>query len=199
MKASNVLKIEYRARTTAPTVVNFTNHAFFNLGGAGFGTVLDHQLKLAADRYAETDARKIPTGKLLEVAGTPLDFRQTATIGSGLDRSHALLAPSMGFDHSYVFAKAARRAARHVALVRDPVTGRTMTIATTEPGLQFNSGNGFDGKEMGSEGEAYPIYAGLALETQHLPDSPNQPQFPSTRLDPGKPFYSVTIYRFAVK
>jgi aldose 1-epimerase len=199
MKAANVLKIEYRATTTAPTMVNFTNHAFFNLGGAGTGTILGHELKLTADRFAETDARKIPTGQLLDVAGTPLDFRQMVTIGNRLDRSHPLLAPSMGFDHSYAVAKAVRRSAQPVAFVREPLSGRTMIIATTEPALQFNSGNGFDGKEIGSEGMAYPIYAGLALETQHLPDSPNQPYFPSTRLDPGKGFYSVTVFRFGVE
>jgi aldose 1-epimerase len=199
MRRSNVLRIEYRAKTTAPTMVNFTNHAFFNLGGASSGDILSHELTLRADRFAETDAIKIPTGKLLDVAGTPLDFRQGAMVGNRLDRSHPLLAASLGFDHSYVFAKAARRTAQPIAFVRDPASGRTMTIATTEPGLQFNSGNGFDGKEIGSEGLAYWIYAGLALETQHLPDSPNQPLFPSTRLDPGKQFYSATIYRFGVK
>jgi aldose 1-epimerase len=199
MRASNTLNIEYRATTTAPTVVNFTNHAFFNLAGAGNGTIHDHMLTLSADRYAETDERKIPTGRLLSVEGTPLDFRQPAAIGRALTSDHPLLTPSLGYDHSYVLGDQPSRFPRRIAFVRDPSSGRTMAISTTEPSLQFNSGNGFVSKETGSEGVAYPIYAGFALETQHLPDSPNQPLFPSTRLDPGKPFSSITTYQFGAE
>jgi aldose 1-epimerase len=197
MRASNMLKIEYRAKTSAPTVVNFTNHAFFNLADAGNGTIRDHILTLPADRYSETDEKKIPTGRLLSVERTPLDFRQPTAIGRSLTSDHPLLTPSLGYDHSYAFGDQPSRSPRPIAFVRDPASGRTMAISTTEPGLQFNSGNGFVGKETGSEGVAYPIYAGFALETQHLPDSPNQPLFSSTRLDPGKTFSSVTTYEFA--
>ncbi len=196
MRTSNEMRIEYRATTTAPTVVNFTNHGFINLAGAGNGTIGDHELALMAPLFAPTDDRKIPTGALASVAGTPLDFRTPARVGQFMTSSDPLLLPSKGFDHSYAFAGSASRTPRQIAFLRDPASGRKLTLLTTEPGLQFNTGNGFEGKEIGSEGVAYPIYAGLALETQHLPDSPNQPQFPSTRLDPGKPFYSVTIYRF---
>jgi aldose 1-epimerase len=199
MRKSNILKIEYRATVSAPTVINLTNHAFFNLGGAGDGTIHDHELTLWTDHYAETDARKIPTGQLLPVEGTPLDFRQPTKIGKALTSDHPLLTPSMGYDHSYVFGDQRTRSAHPIALVRDAKSGRTMKIITTEPGLQFNSGNGFTAKEIGSEGVAYPMYAGFALETQHLPDSPNQALFPSTRLDPGKKFSSVTTYQFATE
>jgi aldose 1-epimerase len=199
MRASNELRIEYRATSTAPTVVNFTNHAFFNLAGAGNGAIGDHELTLMTPLYAPTDSRKIPTGTLASVAGTPLDFRSPARVGQYMASDDPLLLPSKGFDHSYAFATTRSSRPRQIAMLRDPASGRNLTLLTKEPGIQFNSGNGFEGKEIGSESVAYPIYAGLALETQHLPDSPNQPQFPSTRLDPGKRFYSVTIYRFGVE
>jgi aldose 1-epimerase len=198
MRATNELRVEYRANTTAPTFINLTNHAFFNLAGAGTGTIANHDLTILADRYAPTDSIKIPTGQLLSVAGTPLDFIRKRRIGDALDPADPMLAPSRGFDHSYIFRSLGDEGLRPIAILYDPTSGRRMRIATTEPGLQFNSGNGFDGTEVGSEGVAYPIYAGVALETQHLPDSPNQPQFPTTRLNPGQRFYSLTTYRFSV-
>jgi aldose 1-epimerase len=197
-RATNDLKIEYRARTTAPTVVNFTNHVFLNLAGASNGTIYDHDLMILARRYAPTDTSKIPTGQLLSVTGTPLDFQKPTPIGAFITANNALLTPSGGFDHSYAAADKPHRIAKTIAIVRDPASGRRLTIDTTEPGLQFNSGNGFDGTEVGSEGVAYSTHAGFALETQHLPDSPNQQSFPSTRLDPHQRFYSVTRYRFGI-
>lgn len=196
MRRSNELRIEYRARTTAPTVINVTNHAFINLAGAGNGVIDGHELTLTPTLYAPTDDRKIPTGELVPVAGTPLDFRNPSLVGQYLGGSEPLLVSSNGFDHSYAFENPRSRWPRKIAILRDPASGRTLTMFTSEPGLQFNSGNGFEGKEMGPEGIAYPIYAGIALETQHLPDSPNRPAFPSTRLNPGDRFKSITIYRF---
>ena len=197
MRATDEVRIEYHATTTAPTVVNLTNHMFFNLAGAGSGDIRAHRLTLLAARYAQTDARKIPTGRLLPVTATVLDFLRPHAIGEDVTSNDPLLAPSKGFDHSYVSADRPSIAPRPIAVVSDPESGRVLTIETTEPGLQFNSGNGFNGGEIGSEGVAYPIYAGLALETQHLPDSPNQPGFPSTVVSPNAPFRSVTVYRFS--
>ncbi|MBO9707959.1 MAG: galactose mutarotase [Caulobacter sp.] len=197
MRKSNELRIEYAARTSAPTVVNFTNHAFFNLAGAGSGTVLDHLVWIDADRYAEVDARKAPTGVLSPVAGTLLDFRTPRRLGDVLRPEDSLLAPSNGFDHSLVLRDAVASTPTLAGWVEDPVGGRRMTIWTTEPSVQFNSGNGFDGSEVGSEGVAYLRHAGLAFETQHLPDSPNQRGFPSTVLRPGGHFRSTTVLKFS--
>lgn len=196
MRKTNDLRIEYEAHTDAPTVINPTNHAFFNLAGAGRGTVLDHRVRIDAARYAEVDARKAPTGALPSVAGTVLDFRAPRRVGDVLKLDDPLLASSNGFDHSLVLADAVAPKPRLAGWIEDPASGRRMTILTTEPSVQFNTGNGFDGGEIGSEGVAYPRYAGLAFETQHLPDSPNQPGFPTTVLRPDKPFRSVTILRF---
>lgn len=196
MRRSNVLNIEYRATTNAPTVLNLTNHMFLNLHGAGIGSIRDQMLTLLPDRYAQTDGRKIPTGRLLPVAGTALDFRRPTAIGANAALNDDLIAPSHGFDQSYVLADTPSDTPRPVATVSDPASGRTLAIATTEPGVQFNDGNGFDGSEIGSEGVAYPVYAGLALETQHLPDSPHRPGFASTVLRPGDIFRSITVYRF---
>lgn len=199
MRKSNALRIEYVAWTSAPTVVNFTNHAFFNLAGAGAGAsaVADHRVQIDADRYAEVDARKAPTGKLPSVAGTVLDFRSPRRVGDVLRLDDPLLAASNGFDHSLVLRDAMATAPVSAGWIEDPASGRRMTVLTTEPSIQFNSGNGFDGGETGSEGVAYPRHAGLAFETQHLPDSPNQATFPPTVLRPGTPFRSTTILRFS--
>lgn len=193
---SNELHVEYRARSDAPTVLNPTNHGFFNLAGAGTSLIGDHRVMIAADRYAETDERKIPTGRLLPVTGTALDLQQPTLLAPWLDAHDPLLAPSNGFDHSLVLSPVS--GTRLAATVDEPASGRRLEIFTTEPSVQFNSGNGFDGTETGSEGIAYSRHAGFAIETQHLPDSPNQPGFPSTMLRPGQAFRSLTIYRFSV-
>ena len=195
MRRSNELRIEYTARTDAPTVINLTNHGFFNLAGAGQGDVLGQRVWIDADQYAEVDQGKIPTGRLLSVEGTVLDFRKPAPIGAQLNLSDPLLTSSQGFDHSLVF-RTPGGPLRPVAWMEDPASGRRMEISTTEPSVQFNSGNGFDGGEVGSEGVAYRQHDGFAFETQHLPDSPNKPGFPSTTLRPDAAFNSTTVLRF---
>jgi aldose 1-epimerase len=188
MKKRNVFRIEYRAWTDSPTAINLTNHGFFNLAGAGASGVDGHLLTIAADRVLETDEAKIPTGRLLPLT-KPLDFRHAASLGERL--------PATDYDHSYVFPRWIGRLAK-VATLDEPVSGRRLEIRTTEPSLQFFSGNGFDGSEVGSEGKAYQKHDGLAFETQHLPDSPNHANFPTTILRPGESFRSVTSYSFSV-
>jgi aldose 1-epimerase len=197
LRKSNELRIEYVARTSAPTVVNLTNHGFLNLAGAGSGTIADHRVWMDADRYAEVDARKAPSGKLPPVDGTVLDFRQPRRLGEAMRLDDPLLASSQGFDHSLVL-RAKPPGLRLAAWMQDPASGRRVSILTTEPSVQFNSGNGFDGTEVGPDGVAYPKYAGFAFETQHLPDSPNQPEFPPTTLRPGQTFRSMTVLRFSL-
>lgn len=199
MDRSNELRIEYRATTTAPTVFNPTNHMFLNLGGAGSGTIDEHRLRLFAKRYLETDARKIPTGRLLTVAGAPFDFRRFRPVAASQMATHPLLAASDGFDHAYLLRSAPTARPQSVAVVEDPHSGRRLAIYSTEPAVVFNSGNGFDESESGSEGIRYARYAGLALETQHLPDAPNHASFASTIVRPGRGFRSVTVYRFSVR
>jgi aldose 1-epimerase len=197
MDRMNELRIEYRATTTAPTVFNPTNHMFLNLGGADSGTIDTHRLRLFAKLYVESDARKIPTGRLLPVAGTPLDFRRLRWLVASRAAAHPLLAWSGGFDHAYLLRNDPAARPQPVAAVEDPRSGRRLAIDSTEPAVVFNSGNGFDGTETGAEGVAYAKYAGLALETQHLPDAPNQPSFASTVVRPGHLFRSVTVYHFS--
>ncbi len=195
LRARDELRIEYQAVTDAPTVVNLTNHAYFNLAGAGSAGIDTHRFQFAADRYAVTDAKRVPTGELASVAGTVLDFRQGASAAARLRAGDALLGEPAGFDHSLVFAKPVGQLAM-VAAVDDTASGRRMEISTTEPSVQFYSANAFDGGERGSTGRAYQRYDGFAFETQHLPDSPNQPAFPTTALYPGEVFRSVTSFRF---
>ncbi|MEP9400547.1 aldose epimerase family protein [Sphingomonas sp. VNH70] len=197
MDGTNELRIEYRATTTAETVFNPTNHMFLNLGGADSGTIDAHRLRLFADRYAESDARRIPTGQLVSVRGTPLDFRRWRAVAASRAATHPLLAASGGYDHAYVLRHGPASRPLPVAVVEDPQSGRRLAIDSTEPAVVFNGGNGFDGTETGAEGVAYARYAGLALETQHLPDAPNRSAFASTVLRPGQEFRSTTVYRFS--
>nr|WP_295106644.1 aldose epimerase family protein [uncultured Caulobacter sp.] len=196
MRKANELRIEYVAKAAAPTVLNLTNHGFLNLAGAESGDVRDQTIWLDADRYAEVDGRKAPSGKLLPVEGTVLDFRKARREGEAMKLDDPLLSPSQGFDHSLAF-RAAKPGVRAVAWMEDPVSGRRVTVLTDQPSVQINSGNGFDGTEKGPGGATYPKYGGFAFETQHLPDSPNQPAFPSTKLRPGRVFKSTTILRFS--
>lgn len=194
---ANELRIGYAARAHAPTVLNLTNHAYFNLAGAG--DILGHEVQIAAERFLPVDETQIPTGELRPVAGTVMDFTTPTAVGARIaaDDEQLRLANG-GYDHCWVFGHGGDLGAR-VARVRDPGSGRVLELFTTQPGVQFYSGNFLDGRFIGKGGQAYAKHAGLCLETQHFPDSPNQPAFPSTVLRPGERYYHTTIYRFGVE
>ena len=195
----NEWRIDYTATADRPTVVNLTNHSYFNL--AGEGSALDHSLLLHASRYTEVDTELVPT-RIAEVAGTPFDFRTPTRIGDRIRGSHPQLLSARGYDHNWVLDDLERAgpdaALRPAARLVDPASGRAMEIATTEPGVQFYSGNQLDGRLLGSRGRAYRQGDGVCLETQHFPDSPNRPDFPSTVLRPGDTFRSMTVHRFTI-
>jgi aldose 1-epimerase len=194
----NELAIDYRATTTETTPVNLTQHSYFNLGGAGSGSILDHRLKIYAEAFTPVDSTLIPTGTYRPVEGTPFDFAALTPIGERIDATNRQLGIAGGYDHNFVLARTDADTLRRAAEVYDPESGRLMTVRTTEPGLQFYSGNFLDGSFRGKRGTAYETHAGLALETQHFPDSPNQTAFPSTLLRPGETYRSRTIYGFSV-
>jgi aldose 1-epimerase len=189
-------RVDYQATTDRTTVVNLTSHVYWNLAGESSGSIHDHELEIAASRYTPVDPGLIPTGELAEVAGTPFDFRRTKTVGEDLRTAHQQLLYSKGIDHNYVLDKGITGEPEHVATLKDPSSGRTMKIATTEPGLQFYSGNFLDGTLVGTGGGVYRQGDALCLETQHFPDSPNQPSFPSTVLRPGQTYRSTTVHSF---
>jgi aldose 1-epimerase len=196
LSANGVLRIDYRATTDAPTVVNLTNHTSWNLAGEGSGTALDHVLTVPAECYLPVDETLIPTGALASVAGTPFDFREPTAVGERLRKGYAQLIRARGYDHTFILG-GDRARPRLAARVSDPVSGRELEVLTTEPGVQVYSGNFLDGTLVGTGGRAYRQGDGLALETQRYPDSPNQPSFPSTVLRPGDMLESATIYRLS--
>lgn len=187
------VRIDYQATTDAPTVVNLTNHSYFNLAGEGSGSVEEHTLVIDADEFTPIGRGLLPTGEVVDVAGTPLDLRHEAAIGAHLRESHSQLLAARGFDHNYVLRGAG---VRRCARLTDPVSGRVLEVLTDQPGVQVYSGNSLDGSYVGTSGRAYRQGDGLALETQHFPDSPNHSAFPSTVLRPGQLFSSSTTWQF---
>jgi aldose 1-epimerase len=192
------LSIEYQAVTAAPTPVNLVNHAYFNLSGDPQATVLDHLLTLRAERFTPVDAALIPTGELRSVADSPFDFRLPHVIGARIDDSDAQLSRGNGYDHNWVLSKTGSQEPELAAVLTDPRSGRSMEVRTTQPGMQFYSGNFLDGKPTGA-GSVFAYRTGLCLETQHFPDSPNHPAFPSTILRPGQIYRETTVLSFLVQ
>ncbi len=198
LQADNALRIDYRATTDKPTVLNLTNHAYFNLSGMK-RDVLDHQLTLLADSYLPTDRSQIPTGERRPVAGTVFDFRQPTAIGARInDTTDLQIRNGFGYDHCWVFDNPTGELKKG-AVVYDPLSGRTLELFTTEPAVQLYTGNHLNGKLKGKEDVAYTRRFGLCLETQHFPNSPNQPDFPTTTLRPGEVFKSTTVFKFGVR
>ena len=193
----NALRIEYPATTGAPTIHNLTNHAYFNLKDAGRTSAIGHQVQIFADHYTPVDSTLIPTGEIAPVQGTPFDFREPTAIGARIDQPHEQLRHGGGYDHNHVLSRRTKDSLELAVRVHEPSTGRVMEVWTTEPGVQFYTGNFLDGTITGKSGIRYEKRAAFCFETQHFPNSPNQKAFPSTVLRPGQTYRSQTEYRFS--
>ena len=193
---AGALRIDYSATTDKDTVLNLTNHSYFNLAGQGKGEVLGHVVKIDAARFTPVDSSLIPTGELKSVQGTPFDFRTPHAIGERIDSNNEQLRLGMGYDHNFVLDHPEGQLAE-AAEVYEPTTGRMLRVLTTQPGVQFYTGNHLDGSITGKGGVVYKPRFAFCLETQHFPDSPNHPSFPSTELKPGQKFHSVTVFQFS--